>query len=375
MGKGSTDILFDPADRRLETARINSERAVSELRYGRPVLLEAETGTVAVLALDCAAPDDLLRFLCSDPGSVSLFLTAHRARALGLSTLGPVALAVGSADFDALSRVAFGTKAKTDAEWRPAPEWSCLSDLARLALILPVFLCRPATARDEAFAGCLSLGVSDLREAMGLDARFSEIARTRVPLRDIAAETRFVVFRGGLAQRDQLAIVVGEPDASRPVPVRIHSSCITGDLFASLKCDCGDQLREGLQLIAQRGGGVLLYLDQEGRGTGLAAKMRAYGLQHEGFDTIDADAELGFEADGRRYGAAVAMLRGLGIGSVELLTNNPAKIAALREAGIEVQARTAVLGAVTAENRNYLVTKARRAGHLLDWPAIAAKHG
>ncbi|MBB3950033.1 GTP cyclohydrolase II RibA [Aureimonas jatrophae] len=375
MAKGSSDILFDRADRRSETAKINSERAVAELRYGRPVLLRFETGTVAVLALDCVAPDDLRRFRGSGPDRVSLYLTAYRARSLGLSTLGPVALAIGAADFETVSRLAYGTKAASDVEWRPAPEWSCLADLASLALLLPAFLCRQALPGDPAFAGCLSLGADELREAMAHEARFSEIARTRVPLRDVTAETRFVIFRGGLAQRDQLAIVVGEPDVSRPVPVRIHSSCITGDLFASLKCDCGDQLREGLQLIAQRGGGVLLYLDQEGRGTGLAAKMRAYGLQHAGFDTIDADAELGFEADGRRYGAAVSMLRALGIGAVELLTNNPAKIAALEAAGIEVRARTAVLGAITAENRNYLVTKTRRGGHLLDWPAIAANHG
>ncbi len=186
---------------------------------------------------------------------------------------------------------------KADGDWRPAAELACLVDLSRLALLLPVFLVRPARATDATLAHCLAVDEAEIRAAMPEESRFTQVAATPVPLRDVS-DCRFVVFRGGLAQRDQLAIVVGEPDLSRPVPVRIHSSCITGDLFGSLKCDCGDQLREGLQLIAQRGGGVLLYLDQEGRGTGLAAKMRAYALQHDGYDTIDADAEIGSSPTG-----------------------------------------------------------------------------
>ncbi|WP_279482177.1 GTP cyclohydrolase II RibA [Aureimonas sp. SK2] len=373
MEKGSSDILFG-GDDFADAAKVNTERAVSELRYGRPVLVATGDARFAVLAVDAAAPGDVDRFFGTEPGETSLFLSAHRARALGLSTIGPVCLATGRQSFADLSRLAFAPDLRTDAAWRPASELACLADLARLALLLPAFLVRPARVEDASLARCLSVDEVEIRAALAEESRFTEVARTPVPLRDIS-DCRFVVFRGGLAQRDQLAIVVGEPDTSHPVPVRIHSSCITGDLFGSLKCDCGDQLREGLQLIAQRGGGVLLYLDQEGRGTGLAAKMRAYALQHEGFDTIDADAQIGFEPDGRRYGAAVAMLRGLGIGSVELLTNNPTKIAALQAAGIEVRARTAVIGTVTAENQGYLVTKARRAGHLLDWPAIAAKLG
>lgn len=373
MSEGSFDILFrDETDS--EFAKVNTERAVSELRYGRSILLHSGAAEHAVLSIDAAAPGDVDRFFGDAPDEVGLYLSAHRARALGISTIGPVCLTTGTADLSELSRIAFGAETRFPGDWRPASELACLNDLARLALLLPAFLVRPARADDRIGGRCLSVADAEVRAALVEETRFTEIVRTAVPLRDIS-DCRFVVFRGGLAQRDQLAIMVGEPDLSRPVPVRIHSSCITGDLFGSLKCDCGDQLRNGLQLIAQRGGGVLLYLDQEGRGTGLAAKMRAYGLQHEGFDTIDADAQIGFEPDGRRYGAAVAMLRSLGIGSVELMTNNPTKIAALQSAGIEVQARTAVLGTVTAENQGYLVTKARRAGHLLDWPAIAAKLG
>ncbi|RBC86479.1 GTP cyclohydrolase, partial [Xanthomonas oryzae pv. oryzae] len=162
----------------------------------------------------------------------------------------------------------------------------------------------------------------------------------------------------------------GQPDLMSAVPVRVHSSCLTGDLFGSLKCDCGDQLRHGLAKLKELGGGVLLYLDQEGRGTGIAAKMRAYGYQHAGLDTIDADAQLGFGPDERRYGSAVAMLQGLGIGRIRLLTNNPAKAERLRAAGIAVEDRIAITGDITAENEQYLRTKAARAGHALDVDAL-----
>ncbi len=159
MTKVRSNTLFDPADRRIEAVRIASERAVSELRYGRPVLVNVNGAArrVAVLALDCAGPDDVARFLGTEPGRASLFLTAHRARALGLSTLRDVALGVGTGDFDHLSHLAFAPGTRVAAEWRPAPEWSCLADLARLALLLPVFLCRPAGVADPALAGCLAL--------------------------------------------------------------------------------------------------------------------------------------------------------------------------------------------------------------------------
>jgi GTP cyclohydrolase II len=159
---------------------------------------------------------------------------------------------------------------------------------------------------------------------------------------------------------------VGKPDFSAPVPIRIHSSCITGDLCSSLKCDCGDHLRNGLSAMKEAGGGVLLYLDQEGRGTGIGAKMRAYGYQHLGLDTIDADAELGYDSDHRRYEAAIAMLELLGIRKVILFTNNPTKIAALSAGSVEVHSRVPVRGEVNPANAGYLKTKKTRAGHMLE---------
>jgi GTP cyclohydrolase II len=184
-----------------------------------------------------------------------------------------------------------------------------------------------------------------------------------------------VVFRGGEGLRDQVAIVVGRPDFAEPVLVRLHSACLTGDLFGSLKCDCGDQLRSSVRFMAETGGGILLYLDQEGRGNGIANKIRAYKLQSEGFDTYDADEMLGFGPDQRRFDFAAEMLRQLGVARARLITNNPDKIAALAQAGLEVVSHQRAPGRATAENRLYLASKRDRAGHLIELDSPAAGTG
>jgi GTP cyclohydrolase II len=187
-----------------------------------------------------------------------------------------------------------------------------------------------------------------------------------------APTSEFVVFRGGEGLRDQVAIVVGKPDLSKPVSVRLHSACLTGDLFGSLKCDCGDQLRNTVRFMAEHEGGILLYLDQEGRGNGISNKIRAYKLQSQGYDTYDADEVLGFEADQRRFDFAAVMLKTLGAGKVRLMTNNPEKIAALAQAGLEVISDHRVLGRPTAENVSYLAAKRDRAGHYIDLEGMLA---
>jgi GTP cyclohydrolase II len=148
--------------------------------------------------------------------------------------------------------------------------------------------------------------------------------------------------------------------------VRLHSACLTGDVFGSSRCDCGDQLRLALKRLNEEGGGVILYLEQEGRGLGLANKMRAYALQDDGLDTVDANTTLGFDDDERDYGVAARMLQMLGCTRVLLMTNNPAKLDGLTEAGIEVSGRKALQAPINAHNRRYLTAKAMRAGHKLD---------
>jgi len=185
-----------------------------------------------------------------------------------------------------------------------------------------------------------------------------------VPLAD-AENARLIAFRPGDGGVEHLAILIGTPDPGSPVLVRLHSECFTGDLLASLRCDCGDQLRGAIATIAQAGAGVLLYLAQEGRGIGLVNKLRAYQLQDAGFDTLDANEQLGFDADERVYLPAAEMLRKLGLGTIRLLTNNPDKMAALQRYGIRVVERVPHVFPSNGHNQRYLQTKATRSGHLL----------
>lgn len=362
MFQPSTTSFLSAHDR----ARMAYERAISELRYGRPIVIEDMDSVYAVLALDTATPENVDRFGEVAEGRHMLFVTRARAAVLDVEAPFGLFFSINGLTYAQTTELGYGKGAQHRPEWQLASQQNVVFErLARAALLLPAFICVSMGADDSRFDGCARLPVGALDTIPASEADFTIVARTRVPLKGVDA-AEFVVFRGGVAQRDQVAIIVGNPALGRPVPIRIHSSCLTGDLFGSLKCDCGDQLRESLLLLEQRGGGMLLYLDQEGRGTGIASKMRAYGYQHQGLDTVDADAVLGFEEDGRRYEAAVAMLNALGVSSVELLTNNPRKLAALEAAGFAVHGRTPVMGVVTAENRNYLATKAHRSGHMLD---------
>jgi GTP cyclohydrolase II len=165
---------------------------------------------------------------------------------------------------------------------------------------------------------------------------------------------------------DDVAVVKGDVAGHTEVPVRVHSECLTGDVLGSNRCDCGEQLQEALQRFAQGERGILLYLRQEGRGIGIANKVRAYALQDEGLDTVDANRHLGFDDDLRRYDLAGAMIAALGVASIELHTNNPKKVEGLREAGVDVVRRAGLQIAPRKENRFYLKTKRSRSGHLLD---------
>lgn len=171
------------------------------------------------------------------------------------------------------------------------------------------------------------------------------------------------VYRDLIDNLEHLAFIVGEPRDG--CPVRVHSACLTGDVFGSLRCDCGQQLHNAFQHIFDQGAGVIIYLAQEGRGIGLGNKLRAYELQDQGRDTIDANTELGFDVDSRDYHSAAWMLRDLGITSLKLITNNPHKISALQVFGVEVLERIFLPSVIDEHNRAYLETKRLRMGHLL----------
>ena len=172
----------------------------------------------------------------------------------------------------------------------------------------------------------------------------------------------------GNDDKEHLALVLGDVAGEKDVLVRVHSECLTGDVFGSQRCDCGEQLDRSLAMIAQERAGVMIYLRQEGRGIGLLDKLRAYNLQDEGLDTIEANIALGHQADARDYGLAVQILDDLGVESLRLLTNNPKKIEELKALGIQVTERVPLQGAVNPENARYLLTKAARMQHMLDLP-------
>jgi GTP cyclohydrolase II len=191
------------------------------------------------------------------------------------------------------------------------------------------------------------------------------VARTTLP-------TRYGDFAMSVydspTHKEHVALTIGVIDDGQPIDVRLHSECLTGDVFGSCRCDCGQQLDDSLCHLQQRGRGVLLYLRQEGRGIGLTNKIRAYALQEQGLDTVEANLALGLPEDMRVYHDAAAMLRDLGVRRVRLLTNNPAKIEGLEEDGIEVVARLPLQTAPNPSNSGYLHTKQEKMGHLL--PAI-----
>jgi GTP cyclohydrolase II/3,4-dihydroxy 2-butanone 4-phosphate synthase/GTP cyclohydrolase II len=177
---------------------------------------------------------------------------------------------------------------------------------------------------------------------------------------------RTLVFREPATGAEHVALVLGKVDGPDGALVRVHSECLTGEVFESLKCDCRDQLDGALDRIADAKAGVLIYLRQEGRGIGLGNKIKAYALQARGADTYEANHQLGFADDLRRYDLAAEILRHLGVKKIDLLTNNPLKVDALRAEGIEIRSRLPSRGRVTAHNRRYLETKRRRNGHLID---------
>lgn len=347
------------------TVHIAFDRTAAELRTGRPVIIDTKRGATIVAALDGVSPHVYSTFR-ELPGA-SLILSAKRGQALGFNVEHPAGFPLTLLDRKAAQRLATTPHIQAPEEWKPADAVATAAlDICKYALLLPAVLSAPIAAGTALPENLYRIALDQLVvPAPNSSYDLEIVSEAEVPLVG-GIHTRFMVLRGGPAPRDQVAVIIGTPDPSKPVPVRVHSACLTGDLFGSLRCDCGDQLKNAVAYLSAAGGGVLLYLDQEGRGIGIGNKMRSYALQDEGFDTIDADGVLGFDSDERRYEFAAAMLAKLGYRRIILLTNNPTKIAALTGAGIEVVARESLTGSVTAENLHYLHTKANRANHMLD---------
>ncbi len=347
------------------------ERAIAEIRAGRAVILKQGHKRHICLGAEFVSDSTLRDMRLMGDGEVTLTLTAARLRYLGLDKAEhAMAVDAGSLNASSIEELAQdpdGAIAMVTIATNKAQDAGLA--LVRLALLMPAVLMAPLV-KGRAPAGAVIVtpaAISAYRR--NRSSTVSIVSRAPVPLMT-ARNTEFVVFRGGEGLREQVAIVVGKPSGAEPVLVRLHSACLTGDLFGSLRCDCGDQLRGAVQTMADDGGGILLYLDQEGRGNGIANKIRAYKLQAEGMDTYDADELLGFDLDNRSFEFAADMLKQLGYRRIRLMTNNPQKMAAMRNNGIEVVDTQRVYGRKSNENVAYLASKRDKAGHLVEMDAL-----
>jgi GTP cyclohydrolase II len=348
------------------------ERAVEEMRRGRAIQLVEGDRCWLVAAMETMESALLDRLKSTNADELRLLITPQRAKAAGFAGMlaGPIAISFPrGVDLEELRSLA-GVGPQVHVEKaalrvervrRPASVAAGFR-LAKLGRLLPALI---GLRESVPNSGLVRIRVEDIDHfTRSAHDNLTQISRARVPLVD-ASDSEIVLFRQhGFGEH--LAIVIGEPDVGTAVPVRLHSACLTGDLLGSLRCDCGDQLRRAISRMTSLGGGVLLYLDQEGRGIGLANKLRAYALQDAGLDTLDADQHLGFLPDERTYDVAAAMLRALGIKRIRLLTNNPSKIDALTEHGIEVVGRLPLVVPITPHNQRYLRAKLDRAGHLAE---------
>jgi GTP cyclohydrolase II len=357
------------------------DRAITDLRRGGLVLVRESGGALMAQAAEAVSADSLARLREFCGGPLSLVLTRRRAAALGLSEPpsdkgGAVTLRLAAGTEAQVLRDLADPGATTAAERLPlgpvtvaAAAANAAVELVKLARLLPAAVVAQLASRSAAALaerdGFMLLEVEHILDYQATAARsLSRVSEARVPLMD-AENTRIIAFRPSDGGIEHLAILIGDPDASAPVLVRLHSECFTVDLLGSLRCDCGDQLHGAIAEIARAGSGVLLYLAQEGRGIGLVNKLRAYQLQDAGLDTVDANEQLGFDADERVYLPAAEMLRQLGFARVRLLTNNPEKVAALTRCGIAVAERVPHIFPANGHNERYLRTKATRSGHLL----------
>ena len=350
------------------TETVSMRRAIAGLRAGRAVRIDGAE-PITIVAVETATPE-LLDLV--DPGRRGrLLISGERAAALSLANERDAAdpnapvLIEHAPWLDAAAALAIVDPGR-DLEraplgpMQPLPVDCASAARAALGLARSAGLL-PALWVIDGEPAAVSVSAADIERQRKAPA-VAQVARAQLPL-DGMPNTQIVAFRAEDDGLEHVALVVGA-FGGRPPLVRLHSECLTGDVFGSLKCDCGLQLKEALRIIGETGGGVLLYLRQEGRGIGLANKLRAYALQDRGLDTVDANRRLGFGDDERDYAHAAAMLRALGIDRVRLLTNNPNKVAGLEAAGIAVVERVAHHMPANPHNAEYLATKRKKSGHL-----------
>jgi len=390
LKRGSMVVVVDDEDRENEGDFVMAaEKTTAEdvnfmTREARGLLCVSLPGErLEQLGLGLMTPANTARFATPFTVSVDLLRGTTSGSSAQDRALTIRALASAKTRPEALARPGhvFPLKADDQGVLRRPGHTEAALDLVRLAGLRPAGVLCEILAADGTMArgpelkriakkfGLRLITIRDLvRYRYQRERLVKRIAASRLPTKH--GTFRIVVFESPIDGAHHVALVKGAPSATKGALVRLHSQCLTGDVFGSMRCDCGEQMVAALERIDEEGCGVFLYLRQEGRGIGLANKLRAYELQDLGLDTVDANVRLGFAADLRDYGMAAQILRDLGFERVRLLTNNPKKLDALRDYGIEVEAREPIEVLPNAVNQRYLRTKRERLGHLLKHPDL-----
>jgi GTP cyclohydrolase II len=352
-------------------SHIMVERAIDELRRQMGVVIQDDSQTaLALFPIEFASDADIASLKALGPSH--LLLTGSRARSLKLTDAPDTAWAVDAASlpydmFQALADPAC-PYTSTAMTLHPASEVQRLGlQLAKYASLLPALICVPLPSGPlpDALNLWHRLDVADIRSYIQtplLDV--VEMASASLPIHAIE-HSRIISFRARYGTAVHLALLIGDITKAQAPLVRVHSSCVTGDILGSLRCDCGDQLQLAIDQMAEEGCGILLYLHQEGRGIGINNKLRAYQLQERGLDTFDANLLLGFEEDERDFAIASAILNTLRVGDIRLLTNNPHKLEALKHNGTRISGRVGLVAKAGRHNHAYLEAKEKKSGHFI----------
>ena len=341
-------------------------RARADLRMGLPVVI----GDHLAAAAETVTPERMAAMLALGPAVLAL--TGWRAETLKARVYDgdiarievpkdadagwPLALADPAGDLMTPMKGPFRSARGGDVQ----PHRAAIA-LAKSAQLLPAMLMVPVSDPPE---GLTRMAPGPALAQLAAEAAMAPVAAARLPLLS-AENSKLHIFRPDDGTTEHYAVEIGAPARNQPVLARLHSACFTGDVLGSLKCDCGPQLHAALNAMGQAGAGVLLYLNQEGRGIGLANKMRAYSLQNQGFDTVEANHRLGFDDDERDFRIGAGILREMGFDAVRLMTNNPRKVEMLQGQGIKVAERVPLITPRNRHNTGYLDVKAAKSGHLL----------